>query len=198
MTNMHAMLTRMIDRWEQSGNGDGGMLDTEENPEFGSLDNRTLEALHNRATFLPGGKNSYLLIFWDLSEGHQLLASSLQRLDKSVGASDTSSVPVVYGLSRPNTPSTASPIPSAHFDATINEVIGNFSANMSAKMEESTLAFESNDLDDAHSRNRQAYFASNNQEAKNYIDKMLEKIERKMEENTIKRRRLSYERGQRN
>jgi hypothetical protein len=147
---------------------------------------------------LPGGKNSYLLIFWDLSDSHQLLASSLQQLDKSVGASDASSVPIVYGLSRPSTPGMASLIPSPHLDATINEVIGNFSANMSAKMEESTLAFESNNLDEAHSRNRQAYFASNNQEEKNYLDKMLEKIERKMEENTIKRRRLSYERGQQN
>jgi hypothetical protein len=127
---------------------------------------------------LPGGKNSYLLIFWDLSDSHQLLASSLQQLDKSVGASDASSVPVVNGLSRPSTPGMASPLPSPHLDATINEVIRNFSANLSAEMKGSTLAFESNDLDDAHSRNRLAYFASNNQEEKNYLDKMLEKNER--------------------
>jgi hypothetical protein len=65
-------------------------------------------------------------------------------------------------------------------------------------MKESMLAFESNDLDDAHSRNRLAYFASNNQEEKNYLDKMLEKIKRKMEENTIKRCWLLYEQEQRN
>jgi hypothetical protein len=95
LTNMCANLTRMINQWERSGNGDGGMWDTEENPDFGLLDNQTPAALHNQATFLPGSKNSYLLIFWDLSDSHQLLASSLQRLDKSVGASDASSVPVV-------------------------------------------------------------------------------------------------------
>jgi hypothetical protein len=56
LTNMRANLTRMIDRWDRSGNGDGGMLDTEENPEFSSLDNRTPEALHNRATFCQAVK----------------------------------------------------------------------------------------------------------------------------------------------
>jgi hypothetical protein len=63
LTNMHANLKRMINWWEQSGNGDGGMLDAEENLEFGLLDNWTLAALHNRAMFLPGSKRSYLLIF---------------------------------------------------------------------------------------------------------------------------------------
>jgi hypothetical protein len=57
------------------------------------------------------------------SDSHQLLTSSLQRLDKSVGASDASSVPVVYGLSQPGTPSMASPIPSALIDTTINKTI---------------------------------------------------------------------------
>jgi hypothetical protein len=149
------------------------MLDTEENPEFGLLDNRTPEALNNRATFLPGGIDF-------------------------LGFVRESSTPIVYGLSRPSMPSTGSPVQSALFDSTINTTISNFSANLSAEMKESTLAFESNDLDDAHSRNSLAYFASKNQEEKNYLDKMLEKIERKMEENTIKRRRLSYEWEQRN
>jgi hypothetical protein len=60
------------------------------------------------------------------SDSHQLLASSLQRLDKSIGASDASSVPVVYSLSWPGTPSTASPIPSALINTTINKTIRNF------------------------------------------------------------------------
>jgi hypothetical protein len=109
------------------------MLDTKENPEFGSLDNQTPAALHNWATFLPGGKSSSLLIFWDLLESHQLLDLSLQHLDKSIGASDASSVPVVYGLSWPSTPSMASPIPSVLINATIHKTIGNFSANLLAK-----------------------------------------------------------------
>jgi hypothetical protein len=85
-------------------------------------------------------------------------------VDKSIGASDASSVPVVYSLSRPSTPNTASPIQSALINATIHKMIGNFSANLLAEMKDSMLAFKSNDLDDAHLRNRLAYFASNNQE----------------------------------
>jgi hypothetical protein len=52
------------------------------------LSGRPAPACHCKivASFL-NGKPSYLLYFWELADAHQLLQSSLQRLNSSTGAS---------------------------------------------------------------------------------------------------------------
>jgi hypothetical protein len=59
---------------------------------FGLLTSCSACALQSRAAFLFG-KPSYLLYFWELADRHQLLQSSLQRLDNDVAASDAPSAP---------------------------------------------------------------------------------------------------------
>ena len=121
-TSMRSDLLWIVTRWEQSGQGEGGM-DTEEDEHqqhhaggleedtvslfgaasntdelssqaenLGSLGGRLACALASRALFLNGGP-SYLLFFWEIADKHQLLQSSLQRLNSTTGASDTSCAP---------------------------------------------------------------------------------------------------------
>ena len=116
---MRPDLLRIITRWEQSGQGEGGMDTTEDEHQhqvaaleedtvsllgsvgyaddsqagnLGSLGGRTARALQSRASFL-NGRPSYLLYFWEIADQHQLLQSSLQRLNSTTGASDTSCAP---------------------------------------------------------------------------------------------------------
>jgi hypothetical protein len=58
----------------------------------GLLSGRPARALQSRASFL-NGKPSYLLYFWEVADTHQLLQSSLQRLNSNTGASDASFAP---------------------------------------------------------------------------------------------------------
>ena len=122
---MRSDLLRIISRWEQSGQGEGGM-DTNDDPEeqfedcismasssiatneaspraasanMGSLSGRPSCALQSRAVFL-NGRPSYLLYFWEVADAHQLLASSLQRLSGSTGATDASSAPSALSAAR--------------------------------------------------------------------------------------------------
>ena len=98
LVSMRSDLLRIITRWEQSGQGEGGR-DAEEakdeqeedsitNNEYndgshcpprniGCLDGRPARALQSRAAFL-NGRPSYLLYFWELADAHQILQSSLQ------------------------------------------------------------------------------------------------------------------------
>ncbi len=104
LASIWSNLLRIIQNWERSGQGEGGRHagndeeheDTEDyiifdtsSVRFGSLSTRSECALQNQAAFL-NGKPSYLLYFWELADRHQLLQSSLQRLDD---ASDASSAP---------------------------------------------------------------------------------------------------------
>jgi hypothetical protein len=57
--------------------------------EFGSLRNRPPRALQSRAAFLRG-EPSYVLYFWEIADTHQLLRSSVQRLNEDTGAGDAS------------------------------------------------------------------------------------------------------------
>lgn len=108
LASMRSNLLRIIQNWERSGQGEGGrhedggeangqeeedfiIYDTSSD-RFGSLSGRPACALQNRAAFLCG-KPSYLLYFWELADQHQLLQSTLQRLDDDVAASDASSAP---------------------------------------------------------------------------------------------------------
>jgi hypothetical protein len=106
ISQMRSDLTRIIQRWEQSGQGDGGSLDeittNDEidgddvaiNREFGALAGRTALALENRAGFLKH-LPPYLLILWEMADQHQILYSTLDRLDSAVGAANASSAPSV-------------------------------------------------------------------------------------------------------
>ena len=109
LASMRCDLLRIISRWEQSGQGEGGMdeelddenagvslsgassvsEDDENQHQHGSLARRPARALQTRAAFL-NGRPSYLLYFWEVADCHQLLQSSLQRLSNGTGASDAS------------------------------------------------------------------------------------------------------------
>ncbi|KAI2501606.1 hypothetical protein MHU86_2081 [Fragilaria crotonensis] len=121
---MRSELICIIDRWERSGQGEGGRdqeedqvdaADNQDNDDvsatssissgdndssprrprnFGSLDRRPPRALQSRAAFL-NGKPSYLLYYWEIIDAHQLLQSSVQRLTYGIGAGDASMAPTV-------------------------------------------------------------------------------------------------------
>jgi hypothetical protein len=53
-------------------------------------------ALHNRASFIKDSKESYLLYFWELIDGHGLLAFAIQKLNDQVSAANRATgVPTV-------------------------------------------------------------------------------------------------------
>jgi hypothetical protein len=101
-------LLRIIRKWEQSGQGDGGHRGEEDDQErsddserqgeetrrFGALMERPAAALESRASFLQG-RPSYLLYFWELADEHQILQTAMNRFDEDSGASDASSTPSV-------------------------------------------------------------------------------------------------------
>ena len=123
MVSMRSDLLRIITRWEQSGQGEGGMNAEEEVEEAnndedassssltpshqaddddgdtiranfgGCLSRRSPRALQSRASFL-NGRPSYLLYFWEDADVHQILQSSLQRLNNKAGAADASRAPI--------------------------------------------------------------------------------------------------------
>lgn len=107
LTQLRASLTRIIAKWEKSGQGDGGHFDSdddeeesasrntidESNPQFGVLQDRPQFALDTRSAFLQG-KPSYLLYFWEFVDKHGLLSTTLQKINRQVSAVDgASSVP---------------------------------------------------------------------------------------------------------
>ena len=133
LASMRAELIRIIDRWERSGQGEGGRdeeqagddeqvlhaavstadssqqddasttssislsgddLSRRATHNYGRLDSRPARALQSRAAFL-NGKPSYLLYYWEVIDAHQLLQSSVQRLNSNTGAGDASTAPTV-------------------------------------------------------------------------------------------------------
>ena len=104
LATIRVTLLRIIDRWEQSGQGDGGRAPDEDGEYpagWGKLEGRTQEALDNRANFL-GGSPSWYLYFWELSDMYQLLVSTLQRFDESIGAANANSSSSVARSRRQN------------------------------------------------------------------------------------------------
>ncbi len=108
---MHSRdLLLIMRRWEQSGQGEGGtdnLDDDEEQHEerweevalsdgavsdrnLGSLSGQPARALQSRGAFL-NRKPAYLLYFWDIANSHQLLCLSQQCLSDVTGASDAAS-----------------------------------------------------------------------------------------------------------
>ncbi|KAI2501581.1 hypothetical protein MHU86_12852 [Fragilaria crotonensis] len=117
---MRSDLLRSISRWEQSGQGEGGIdqeyYDENHDAEFLScalssvLDDEEQDQgrkqrrprYHhgslvgrparalNTQAAIFNGRPSHLLYFWEVADCHQLLQSSLQRLSDGTGASDAS------------------------------------------------------------------------------------------------------------
>ncbi len=82
----------MLDKWEQSGQGDGGRIaesDGDIPVGWGNLQGRTQETLDNQATFLADAPSWYLY-FWEMVDKYPLLGSTLQRLSGSVGVPNAS------------------------------------------------------------------------------------------------------------
>jgi hypothetical protein len=105
LSEMRSNLIRIITNWEQSGQGDSGLLpeSTTTTTANGTLIGRTAAALDSRANFLLG-KPSYLLILWEVADQHHILSSTLQRLSVDVGASDACSTPSVITMHRGPSP----------------------------------------------------------------------------------------------
>lgn len=101
-------MIRIIRKWEDSGQGEGGYSRTNQGHDpnlaidesFGSLPDRPVEALESRRNFL-NGKPSYLLYFWELADQLQVLQTSLSRIDSGSACASAQKVPsVVRRLSR--------------------------------------------------------------------------------------------------
>jgi hypothetical protein len=105
-------LNRQIEKWERSGQGDGGYIDdadafgddedeTRPAPKFGELSNRSQGALDSRAAFFRD-KESYLLYLWEVLECNGLLVSSMQRLNGlAAAANGADGIPSVLGAVNP-------------------------------------------------------------------------------------------------
>jgi hypothetical protein len=103
MSEMMVALKRNIQRWESSGQGEGGNNNDEEyiisTPhETGSLVNRSRHALANRSSFFRYSE-MYLLYFWDVTEKFDLTRSCMQVLKEDIAAGDGGSgVPSVFDV----------------------------------------------------------------------------------------------------
>jgi len=83
-------LKQQIEKWERSGQGDGGYIEddsfgdeedeTRPAPKIGELSNPSQGALDSCAVFFRD-KESYLLYLWEVLEGNGLLVLSMQRLN---------------------------------------------------------------------------------------------------------------------
>jgi hypothetical protein len=106
-------LKQQIEKWERSGQGDGGYIDDDafgdddedetRRPahKFGELSNRSQGALDSRAAFFRD-KESYLLYLWEVLECNGLLVSSMQRLNGlAAAANGADGIPSVVGAAKP-------------------------------------------------------------------------------------------------
>ena len=145
-TTMRTELLHIIGNWERSGQGEGGVTETDEqgggddNNEddinsddnhqdvsgsriAGSLSNRPACALHLRQSFLFG-KPSYLFYSWVVIDAHQILQSSLQRLTRSNGAADASRAPSVIVSTGSRTGTTTGENAFEPLAASLNRIAG--------------------------------------------------------------------------
>ena len=106
-------LKQQIEKWERSGQGDGGYIDNDafgdddedetRRPahKFGKLSNRSQGGLDSRAAFFRD-KESYLLYLWEVLECNGLLVSSMQRLNGlAAAANGADGIPSVVGAAKP-------------------------------------------------------------------------------------------------
>jgi hypothetical protein len=108
--SMMSELNKRIEKWERSGQGDGGEqafedYDNEDgdirvpsSEGYGILKGRDQGALDKIHAFFEYNQ-SYLIYLWYMVESHGLLGSSLQRLSEDIGATNGSSgVPSVFEI----------------------------------------------------------------------------------------------------
>jgi hypothetical protein len=99
-STMMIQMKRCISKWERSGQGKGGIIEPDGNEgeeekedgtapvvEFGSFANQSKVALDSQHSFFPFYQ-LYLLYLWHMLEKHNLLGSSLSRLNISVAATN--------------------------------------------------------------------------------------------------------------
>ena len=92
-------MTSIITAWEQSGQGDGG-VDTTDVLGFGELSGRATGAYDTRSAFL-GKYPSYTLYFWEVLDQNDLLSTTVNRLDESVGVTSPNNIPSVLAGDAP-------------------------------------------------------------------------------------------------
>ncbi len=112
--SMRSNLLQIITQWEQNGQGEGGMNSQETEKKMmevtnddeslatdnelprgdniGGLCGRLPWAQQSCASFL-NGRPLYSLYFWEVADAHQILQSSLQRVNNTVGAANSSCAP---------------------------------------------------------------------------------------------------------
>jgi hypothetical protein len=108
--SMMSELNKRIEKWERSGQGDGGEQAFEDYDDedgdirvpssegYGILKGRDQGALDKIHAFFEYNQ-SYLIYLWYMVESHGLLGSSLQRLSEDIGATNGSSgVPSVFEI----------------------------------------------------------------------------------------------------
>jgi hypothetical protein len=103
-SSMILEMNRCIANWQKSGQGEGGIddADNELDHEFGSLENRSQNALASRQCFFRD-RQLYLLYLWEMLNRHDLLGLALQRLNNTVPATNGSNgVPSVIGTGNNN------------------------------------------------------------------------------------------------
>ena len=84
-------MNRCIANWQKSDQGEGGIDDADNasDIEFGSLENRSQQALASRHNFFRD-RQLYLLYLWEMLHQHGLLGSALQKLNSTVSATNGS------------------------------------------------------------------------------------------------------------
>jgi hypothetical protein len=103
-SSMVLEMNRCIANWQKSGQGEGGIDDTDNEHDhvFGSLENRSQHALASRQQFFRD-RQVYLLYLWEMLNHHDLLGSALQKLNNNVSATNgASGVPSVVNRSGDN------------------------------------------------------------------------------------------------
>jgi hypothetical protein len=204
LSSMRADLSRMIKNWELSGQGDGALMaenvvdgstvdDDEQSgsrgqpsptakPSFGQLQNRTSAAMDSRANFLRGTA-TYLLIFWELCDKHQLLASTLQRLDRAAvaGADEVNSV---YRMNRP------SPSDLEANAALLEPALDKFSDKFNLQTDRQYTVTRHSDIMDQIRIYRISLFNATSAREIKFWEDEIASLEKELEENDAERRRI--------
>jgi hypothetical protein len=198
ISNMRACLNRIISNWEQSGQGDSGVLpENRLSNQHGNLQNRSPAALDSRASFLGDGYPSYLLVLWEIADSHQILHHTLQRLAVGVGVDNALTTPSVIRRSphQSTSPLTINPT----IGSMLNETMETFADRMANAQIENTRTKEQGRRDseifqektrinsrlslliDMIRATKKEQFRSKNEEEKQFLQQEIDSIEEEME-----------------
>jgi hypothetical protein len=204
LSGMRADLSRMIKNWELSGQGDCSLIADDDvddstvddddqsgsrgqpsppaKPSFGQLQNRTSAAMDSRANFLKGTA-TYLLMFWELCDKHQLLASTLQRLDRAAvaGADEVSSV---YRITRP------SPTDVEANAAVLETSLDKFSNKFTLQTDRQYTVTRHSDILDKMRTYRVSLFNATSAREIKFWEGEISSLEKELELNDAERRRI--------